>query len=222
MVGDLVVAGEGRVDGGAAAHHVGEHAEDDQVADDHAHRPAQERVDAAAVAARAHVAADRPDRGGPLEDHLPGEQHQRPGDVEAVGEEGAVAGVGLLLGLDPADRQDHLVGLAGEQVAAAGPAVGEQPDRRSTGGARSRRSRRAPSRSSSSASPSRPSGRPGCPRSSRAGSRPGWRPSARRGRSPTRRAGSRARRSSGRGSARCRRASRCAGSAAPGRRSRGR
>ena len=39
--------------------------------------------------------------------HLPDEQHQRPGDVEAVGEEGAVAGVGALLGLDPADGEDR-------------------------------------------------------------------------------------------------------------------
>ena len=51
VVRDLVVARERRVDGRAAAHHVREDAVDDQVADDHAHRAAQERVDAAAVAA---------------------------------------------------------------------------------------------------------------------------------------------------------------------------
>ena len=50
VVRDLVVAGEGRVDRRAAAHHVGEHAEDDQVADDHAHRR--------------RAAADRCRRGG--------------------------------------------------------------------------------------------------------------------------------------------------------------
>ena len=38
VVRDLVVARERRVDRGAAAHHVGQHAEDDQVAHDHAHR----------------------------------------------------------------------------------------------------------------------------------------------------------------------------------------
>ena len=59
MVGDLVVAREGRVDGRPAAHHVGEDAEDDQVAHDHADAGPHQRVDAAAVAARAHVAADR-------------------------------------------------------------------------------------------------------------------------------------------------------------------
>ena len=53
VVRDLVVARERRVDRGAPAHHVGQHAEDDEVADEHAHRRAQERVDAAAVAARA-------------------------------------------------------------------------------------------------------------------------------------------------------------------------
>ena len=94
VVGDLVVARERRVDRGAAAHHVGEHAEDDEVAHDHAHRAAHQRVDAAAVAARADVAAGGAQRGGDLEHDLPDEQHERPGDVEAVGEEGAVAGVG--------------------------------------------------------------------------------------------------------------------------------
>ena len=67
-------------------------------------------------------------RGENLEHHLKPEQHHRPGDVVAVGEERAIPGVGLLLGADPADRQDHLVGLTGEQVATAGTAVGEQAD----------------------------------------------------------------------------------------------
>ncbi len=40
----------------------------------------------------------------------------------------SVAGVGALLGLHPADGQDHLVRLAREQVAAAGAAVGQQAD----------------------------------------------------------------------------------------------
>ncbi len=40
VVRNLVVAGECRVDRGAPAHHVGQHAVDDQVADEHAHRRA--------------------------------------------------------------------------------------------------------------------------------------------------------------------------------------
>ncbi len=185
VVGDLVVRGEGRVDGGAAGHHVGQHAVDDQVAHGHAHRRPQQRVDAAPVAARAHVAPDRADRGRPLQDDLPDDEHQGAGDVEAVGVEGAVAGVGPLLGVDPADREDRLVGLARQQVAPARPAAGEEADARWRGGARSRRSRPAPSRSSADRSPSRPSGRPGCRGSSRAGCRPGSRRSGRRCRSPT-------------------------------------
>ena len=126
VVGDLVVAGEGRVDRRPPAHHVGEHGEDDQVADDDAHRPAHQRVDPAPMSARAHVAPGGPDRRGPLDDHLPHEQHQRPGDVEAVGEEGPVAGVGAALVVGAADREDRCLGLAREQVAATGAAVGEQ------------------------------------------------------------------------------------------------
>ena len=38
----------------------------------------------------------------------------------------AIAGVGLLLRVHPADGEDHVVRLAGEQVAAAGAAVDEQ------------------------------------------------------------------------------------------------
>ena len=59
VVRDLVVAREGRVDGGSAAHDVGEDAGDDQVAHEDAERSAHQRVDAAAVPARVHVAADR-------------------------------------------------------------------------------------------------------------------------------------------------------------------
>src|SRR5690606_37287250 len=47
-------------------------------------------------------------------------------DVEAVSEEGAVARVRARLGVQPADGEDHLFGLAGEQVAAAGPAIDQQ------------------------------------------------------------------------------------------------
>ena len=68
---------------------------------------------------------------GPLEEHLPDEQDERPRHVDAVGEERPVAGVRLLLGLHPADGEDHLLRLAGEQVPAARAAVDEQPDARS-------------------------------------------------------------------------------------------
>ena len=128
MVGDLVVARERRVDRGAPAHHVGQHAEDDQVADDHAHRAAHQRIDAAAMPARPHVAPGRARGRGQLEHDLPEEQDERARDVEAVGEERAVAGVRPFLGLGAADREDRLLGLAGEQVAAARPAVDEQAD----------------------------------------------------------------------------------------------
>ena len=127
VVGDLVVARERRVDRGPPAHHVRQHRLHDQVAHDDAHRRAHEGVDAAAVPARLHVAATRTERGRPLEQHLPDEQHEHPHDVEAVGEERAVARVGPLLGLDPADGEDHLVGLAGEQVASARATVEQQP-----------------------------------------------------------------------------------------------
>ena len=79
VVRDLVVAREGRVDRGAALHHVREDAVDDQVADDDAHRRAHERVDAAAVAARPNVAPALPGGGGDLEDDLPEEEHERRG-----------------------------------------------------------------------------------------------------------------------------------------------
>ena len=127
-MGDLVVARERRVHRGPPAHHVRQHAEHDQVADEDAHRRAQERIDPAAVAAGADVAALLARGRDPLDHDLPEVEHEQPGDVEAVGEERAVAGVRALLGLDPADREDRVLGLAGEQVAAARAAVGEQPD----------------------------------------------------------------------------------------------
>ena len=112
VVRDLVVAGERRVDRRAAAHQVGQDAVDDQIADDHAHRGTHERVRTAAVAARTHVAARSLQRGRPLEDELPEEEHERACDVEPVREEPAVAGVRPLLLVDAADGQDHLLGLA--------------------------------------------------------------------------------------------------------------
>ena len=77
VVGDLVVAGEGRVDRGPPAHHVGEHAEDDQVADERRTSPragtGRCRRDARAGARRGASARRR----GPLEHDLPQEEHQR-------------------------------------------------------------------------------------------------------------------------------------------------
>ena len=127
VVRHLVVARKRGVDGGPAEHHVGEHAVGDQVPHDNAHRRPQQRIDASAVPPRAHVASRGPDRRGDLEQNLPAEQDERPGDVEAVGEERAVSGVGPPLYVHAADRQDDLVGLAREQVASAGAAVHQEP-----------------------------------------------------------------------------------------------
>ena len=126
MVRDLVVARERRVDRGPPLHHVAQDAVDDQVADDHAERRPHEWVKPTAVSPRPHVAALGLRRGGPLQHDLPEEQHEYPHDVEPVREEGAVAGVRAPLGVHPADGQDHVVGLAREQVAAAGAAVDQQ------------------------------------------------------------------------------------------------
>ena len=128
VVRDFVVAREGRVDGGPPAHHVGEDARDDQIAHEDAEGRSHERVDAAPVAARAHVAALRAQRCRPLEDDFPAEEDERPRRVLAVGQERPVARVRLLLSLHAADGEDHVLGLAGEEVAAAGAAVHEQAD----------------------------------------------------------------------------------------------
>ena len=143
----------------------------------------------AAVAARPDLAPALPDRRDPLEDHLPEEQHEHAGDVEAVGEERPVAGVRPLLGAHPADGEDHRVGLAREQVAAAGSVVGQQPVPGRQAPLDLGAVRRRGARHDLARSPSRPSGRPGCPRLSRAGCRPGWLRSASSDRSPIRPAG---------------------------------
>ena len=119
VVSDLVVARERRVHGRAALHHVRQDAVDDQSRTT-THIAPEERVVAAPVPSRttsrrlARAAAR-------LEDDLPDEQDERACDVVAVGEESAVAGVRRLLRRDPAHREDDLVRLAGEQVAAARP-----------------------------------------------------------------------------------------------------
>ena len=160
------------------------------------------------------------ERGGPLQDDLPHEQHQRARDVEAVGEKRAVAGVRLLLGLHPADRQDHWSASPGEQVAATRAPVDEQalPDGVAAldlGAVCGRRA--AHHRAGLLLDPAErrdvvvgAEQDPGLatPRS------------ARRGRSPIRRDGGSPRRASAPCSARCRRASRAGAPAARARRSR--
>ena len=186
VVRDLVVARERRVHGRAAAHHVGQHAVDDQVAHDHAHR----RRAATGRSRRGARAAGRRGasrgRSRPLQDDLPAEQHERARDVEAVGEERAVARVRLLLRLDPADREDDLLGLAREQVPPARAAVREQADTARVPPLELRAIGRCRARHEHARSPSRPSGRPACCRSSRAGSPPDSLLSATTGRFPIR------------------------------------
>ena len=111
-MGHFVVAGEGRIDGGTATHHVAQDPVDDQVANDDAECRAQEGIATSALAAGDDPATPLPDRRRLLQHHLPGEQDQLPRDVEAVGQERPVAGIGALLGIHPADGEDHLVGLA--------------------------------------------------------------------------------------------------------------
>src|SRR5262249_19200076 len=128
VVRHLVVAGEGRVDGRSAAHHVRQDAVDDQVAHDHAHRRPEHGVDPPSMAPGLHVAPGGPQRRRDLEKDLPAKEPERARDVEAVGEEGAVAGVRALLLAYAADGENDLLRLAGEQVAAARPSVDEQAD----------------------------------------------------------------------------------------------
>ena len=128
VVGDLVVAREGGVHRGAPAHHVREDPEHDEVADDDAHRRAHQRIDAAAMAARAHVASCGAGGSRQLQHDLPPEQHERARDVEPVGQERAIAGVRPALRVRAAHREDRLVGLARQEVAAARSAVDQQPD----------------------------------------------------------------------------------------------
>ena len=128
VVRHLVIARERRVDGGPPAHEVGEHARHDQVAHEDAERPPHQRVDATSVAARLDVPADRAKSRRPLEDDLPAEEDERTGYVVAVGEESAIAGVGLLLLFHPADREDDRLSLAGQQVSAARATIDEQTD----------------------------------------------------------------------------------------------
>jgi hypothetical protein len=127
MVGHLVVARERRVYGGDATEHVLQHREHDEVAHEHAHRRTHQRIDAAAVPARLHVAPALAGGGDQLEQDLPCEQHHGAGHVRPVREERSVPGIRCPLVGEPADGEQGAVGLAGEQVAAAG-ARGQQAD----------------------------------------------------------------------------------------------
>ena len=126
VVGDLVVARERRVHHRPPFHHVGKHAEDDQVTHGNAHRRAHEGIGAAPVAARADVAARATSGRRPLQHDLPEEEDEQARDVEAVCKEDAVTGIRTLLLGDPADREDRVLCLTGEQVAATRSALPEQ------------------------------------------------------------------------------------------------
>ena len=126
MVRDLVVARERRVDRRAAAQHVGDHRERDQVADDHAHRRAQYRIGPAPVSAGPHVASSLASCGPELEHDLAQEEHRRSRDVVRVREECAVAGIRSSFGVDAAHGENRLRRSSGEQVAAARSPVDEE------------------------------------------------------------------------------------------------
>ena len=127
MVRDLVVARKRRVDRRPSLHEIGEHTEDDQVADDHAHRPAHERIDATSMPPRTHVATDRATSCNPLENDLPQEQNECAGHVLPVREERPVARVRPLFGFDAADGEDHVLGLTRQEVPAARTPVSKKP-----------------------------------------------------------------------------------------------
>ena len=126
VMGDLVVAREGGVDRRPADEHVREHGVDDEVAQADAHSGAQERVDPTAVPTGTHVSPALARGRDDLQDHLPDDQDDRSRHVEAVGEERAVARVGLLLLADPARGEDDVVRLARQQVAPARAAVPQE------------------------------------------------------------------------------------------------
>ena len=89
VVGDLVVADEGRVDDGDALDDVAHQAGDVQVAHDDRDRAAHPRVEAAAVdvlRAGPALAAGGP----PLQEHVPEVEGDRPGEPVGVGEVGEV------------------------------------------------------------------------------------------------------------------------------------
>src|SRR3954454_5252506 len=88
---------------------------------------AQERIPPAPVPARAHVVAPLAPRAHELDDDLPGVEHDEPRDVRPVGQEGPVSRVRAASAGEPADGQQRRVGAARQQVAAARPAVRQEP-----------------------------------------------------------------------------------------------
>ena len=78
------------------------------------------------MTARLNITSNRAQRRRVLEVDLPEREREHARDVRAVGEERAVAGVRALLRVHPADREDHVVGLAREEVATARAAVDQQ------------------------------------------------------------------------------------------------
>ena len=223
VVRDLVVAREGRVDRGAAPEHVGDHARARSGRGRRRRRrrggtrtctPRWPRGRTSRFACRIAAVSSR------KTSQKTSTSSAR--DVEAVGEERAVAGVRLLLGADPAHGQQHVVGVAREQVAAARAAVREQavagrvPPLDLGAVVRVRADHQRPGLLLD------PAERGDVLVRAEQDARPGSRRSARRGRSPTRSGGACPRRASAPSAARCRRASRAAAPASRARRSRGR
>ncbi len=77
------------------------------------------------MSARLHVAPSLTGSGPDLDDDLTDEERHGTGHVVSVREECSVAGIRLPFGLDPAHREDHLVGAAGKEIPAARPSVDE-------------------------------------------------------------------------------------------------
>ena len=206
VVRHLVVADEVGVDHRPSGAHVPDDGRDDDVAGEHRGERPEERVHTAAVDARAYVAA-------PLDCRLVHLAHRLGDDAEQGAHRGVRLGeVGVVPGPDAAPlatgarhREDRVLGVAGEDVAAAG-AVGVQQAR-----GRSRAASRAPRRAAAGWTPtagrcpSRTSGRPACRRWSPSGSPPARRRSGRTSPSSTGRADGSRMSATRRSSARCRR-----------------
>ena len=128
MVRHLVVARERRIHRRAPGHHVGQHAEDDQISQKDAQATPDECVLHTAMAAWPYVPACGAGGRRQLEKHLPEEEGEQPRRVEAVREKRSITRVRTLLRRDPADGQDHVIRLAGEQVAPACAAISQQSD----------------------------------------------------------------------------------------------
>ncbi len=186
VVGDLVVAHEGRVADRHALDDVGHQQRRDEVAHHHGDRRADQRIEAAAVHVRgaaAALAAGRAPLGGDVRQRQRDRAHE-PVGIGEVGEQvprlraAAVAGSRSSWPCSAARRRRTCCrGWCPRRRAAR---------RRSRAGARSRPRRRDGWRRACGPTPSHTSGTRACPSCCRAAARPGWRPSARRGRTPSR------------------------------------